>query len=43
MKENIYDISAELEQEFGPKGSQSRKAAVNKAWEEYHTDYIEKI
>ncbi len=29
MKENemIYDISAELEQEFGPKGSATRKAA----------------
>ena len=25
--EMIYDISAELEQEFGPKGSESRKAA----------------
>ena len=35
MKENemIYDISAELEREFGPKGSASRKAAEDKAWE----------
>ena len=38
MKEKIYDISAELEQEFGPKGSQSRKAAENKAWEEYNAN-----
>lgn len=38
MKENemIYDISAELEREFGPKGSASRKAAEDKAWEEYN-------
>ena len=34
-KEIIYDISAELEREFGPKGSGSRKAAEDKAWEEY--------
>ena len=33
-KESIYDVSAELEREFGPKGSDSRKAAEDKAWEE---------
>ena len=35
MKENdmFFDVSAELEQEFGPKGSTSRKAAEEKAWE----------
>ena len=42
MKENemIYDISAELEQEFGPKGSASRKAAEEKAWEEYNAQIL---
>ena len=41
-KENemIYDISAELEQEFGPKGSASRKAAEDKAWEEYNAQIL---
>ena len=38
--EIIYDISAELEQEFGPKGSASRKAAEDKAWEEYNAQIL---
>ena len=36
----IYDISAELEQEFGPKGFASRKAAEDKAWEEYNAQIL---
>ena len=36
----IYDVSAELEQEFGPRGSESRKAAENKAWEEYNAQIL---
>ena len=42
MKENevIYNISAELEQEFGCKGSASRKAAEDKAWEEYNAQIL---
>ena len=42
MKENemIYDVSAELEQEFGPKGSASRKVAEDKAWEEYNAQIL---
>ena len=36
----IYDISAELEQEFGPKSSASRKAAEDKAWEEYNAQIL---
>lgn len=42
MKENemIYDISAELEKEFGAKGSASRKAAEDKAWEEYNAQIL---
>lgn len=42
MEENslIYDVSAELEREFGPKGSPSRKAAEDKAWEEYNAQIL---
>ncbi|MBO6288096.1 MAG: helix-turn-helix transcriptional regulator [Prevotella sp.] len=39
-KEMIYDVSAELEREFGPKGSESRKAAEDKAWEEYNAQVL---
>ena len=39
-KERIYDVSAELEREFGPKGSESRKAAEDKAWEEYNAQVL---
>lgn len=38
--EKIYDVSAELEQEFGHKGSASRKAAEDKAWEEYNAQIL---
>lgn len=42
MRENetIYDVSAELEREFGPKGSESRKVAEEKAWEEYNAQIL---
>ncbi len=42
MKKNevIYDVSAELEREFGPKGSESRKMAEDKAWEEYNAQIL---
>ena len=36
----IYDVSAELEHEFGPKGSAQRKAAEDKAWEEYNAQIL---
>jgi ribosome-binding protein aMBF1 (putative translation factor) len=36
----IYDVSAELEKEFGPKGSVSRKAAEDKTWEEYNAQIL---
>lgn len=39
-KESIYDVSAELEREFGPKGSDSRKAAEDKAREEYNAQIL---
>ena len=39
-KESIHDVSAELEREFGPKGSDSRKAAEDKAWEEYNAQIL---
>lgn len=38
--EDIYDVSAELEQEFGPKGSETRKQAEDKAWEEYNAQIL---
>lgn len=42
MKKNevIYDVSVELEREFGPKGSESRKMAEDKAWEEYNAQIL---
>ncbi|MBR5434796.1 MAG: helix-turn-helix domain-containing protein [Bacteroidales bacterium] len=36
----IYDVSAELEREFGAKGTASRKEAENKAWEEYNAQIL---
>ena len=36
----IYDVSVELEHEFGPKGSAQRKAAEDKAWEEYNAQIL---
>ena len=39
-KESIYDVSAELERKFGPRGSDSRKAAEDKAWEEYNAQIL---
>lgn len=38
--EMIYDVSAELEREFGPIGSTTRKAAEDKAWEEYNAQIL---
>ena len=41
MKANdIYDVTADLEQEFGPVGSQGWNKAVEKAWEEYNADIL---
>ena len=41
MKANdIYDVSAELEQEFGAKGAPQREAAINHAWEEYNAQIL---
>ena len=37
---DIYDVSAELEKEFGAKGTQQRKAAINHAWEEYNAQIL---
>lgn len=39
-KDLIYDVSAELEREFGPRGSAGRKAAEDKAWEEYNAQIL---
>lgn len=41
QKNNLtYDVSAELEREFGPKGSESRTIAEDKAWEEYNAQIL---
>jgi ribosome-binding protein aMBF1 (putative translation factor) len=39
-KESIYDVSAELERKFGSRGSDSRKSAEDKAWEEYNAQIL---
>ena len=38
--EVLYDVGAELERDFGPKGSESRKLAEDKAWEEYNAQIL---
>ena len=39
-EETIYDISAELEQEFGAVGTEKRKKAEDQAWEEYNAQIL---
>lgn len=39
-KAEIYDISAELEREFGAKGSETRRKAVDEAWGEYNAQVL---
>lgn len=36
----FYDVSAELEKEFGAIGSESRRMAEDKAWEEYNAQIL---
>lgn len=38
--EQIYDVSAELEREFGKVGSRSREKAIAQAWEEYNAQIL---
>ena len=41
MKANdIYDVSAELAEEFGAQGTPQREAAINHAWEEYNAQIL---
>ena len=37
---DIFDVTADLEQEFGPDGSHGWNKAVEKAWEEYNADIL---
>ncbi len=37
---DIFDVTADLEQEFGPVGSLGWNKAVEKAWEEYNADIL---
>ncbi len=39
-KKEIYDVSAELAQEFGEVGTAQREKAVSKAWEEYNAQIL---
>lgn len=39
-KSNLYDVSAELAREFGSEGSDSRKEALQQAWEEYNAQIL---
>lgn len=38
--EQMYDVSAQLEQEFGEVGSESREKAIAQAWEEYNAQIL---
>ena len=38
--EQIYDVSAELEREFGKAGSAQREKAIAQAWEEYNAQIL---
>ena len=37
---DIYDVTADLEQEFGPVGSEGWNKAIEKAWEEYNAEIL---
>lgn len=37
---NLYDVSAELEREFGPVGSKGWSIAVEQAWAEYNAEML---
>lgn len=39
-KKTIYDVSAELEREFGAKGSEGREKAIGQAYEEYNAQIL---
>ncbi|WP_080903414.1 helix-turn-helix domain-containing protein [Parabacteroides sp. Marseille-P3160] len=39
-RNEIYDISTELSREFGEIGTEKRKEAVTKAWEEYNAQIL---
>lgn len=39
-RNDIYDVSAELEKEFGAVGSPEREEAINQAWEEYNAQIL---
>jgi len=39
-KNEIYDVSAELEREFGAEGSATRNKAIEEAWEDYNAQIL---
>lgn len=39
-KDDYYDVSAQLDQEFGTIGTKEREDALNQAWEEYNAQIL---
>ena len=39
-KNELYDVSAELEREFGIEGSATRTKAIEEAWEDYNAQIL---
>lgn len=39
-RNDIYDVSAELERELGAIGSEERASNIDKAWEEYNAQIL---
>ena len=39
-RNNIFDVSAQLAQEFGAAGSEERGNAIDQAWEEYNAQVL---
>ncbi len=39
-RNDIYDVSAELDREFGKIGTSTRDAAIEQAWEEYNAQIL---
>ena len=39
-KNNYFDVSAQLDQEFGAIGTKEREDALNQAWDEYNAQIL---
>lgn len=38
-KNDYFDVSAQLDQEFGAIGTKEREEALNQAWDEYNAQF----